>query len=166
MSGNKKVAFRSVHKLKEHLDKILEQPTSKESLSTFGSHLKTLSFLVDTVESIAASTIDKIDPLNKTPEAIAAEEDKILDEIAFVREYFTYYSGKFAYLQSKLQMPETARSNTSSLHLDQSLVAPSTPRLPKISIPEFSGDIRNFLSWKNLFTNLIQNNPDLSNCII
>lgn len=39
----------------------------------------------------------------------------------------------------------------------------SQPKLPKIPVPKFNGELKKFYDFKNLFTSLVHENKDLSN---
>ncbi len=162
MSGTKRVALKQVKSLKNQIETLLKKEPSREILSTFSSAVDQLCLVNERLETIAAAEIDKIVPANKTPQEIEEEEDVIFGEIAFVRDLYTLYSGKLNTLLAKTTPQASSTVLSQSLLGNSTNVGSSGPRLPKISIPDFSGDIREFQNWKNLFVNLVHDNPDIS----
>ncbi|XP_070515396.1 uncharacterized protein [Cardiocondyla obscurior] len=106
---------------------------------------------------------------NDNHEAICLSLSGNLVDQQYIREkYFERAQAFYAYarsqLMSQLENVETPSIATDSVLSEKGATASKFPRsaLPKIKIPPFSGDYKMWRAFRDLFTSLIINNPELS----
>jgi hypothetical protein len=120
----------------------------------------------------------KLEMLNETWEKFEAEHEKLLTsktDVSKDLEYFkndayqttmhVYVSGKAA-LRTRIADLESAHHPPTGAKLaNSSLLAPThaRPALPGINIEPFSGDIRDWRPFQDLFVSLVGESPTLSN---
>jgi hypothetical protein len=120
----------------------------------------------------------KLEMLNETWEKFEAEQEKLLTsktDVSKDLEYFkndayqttmhVYVSGKAA-LRTRIADLESAHHPPTGAKLaNSSLLAPThaKPALPGINIETFSGDIRDWRPFQDLFVSLVGESPTLSN---
>ena len=154
---------REFYLVKQDLETLLNvQPSSIENLH----RLETI------VESSYKPTFDKF---NETATKLYLEideeneDDKKLEKLVLkqqteVRQAFSLLQANIKSYALKLKGEEQRKSLLNSSLLDQSSSSSSNePKLKRIEIPEFDGDLSNFYNFKALFSNLVHNNPDFNN---
>lgn len=95
----------------------------------------------DRFERMLEEEVDSIERLNRTQESLLLKEEKFCIEIHRISALYAELSCKFNSLKSKFdRIRPIGLPNTS---MNQSMTSASA-RFPKISIPEFSGDVKDF----------------------
>ncbi len=91
-------------------------------------------------------------------------QEGLLKDAATISDVLATYEGKAKAFHRHLK-GQTNRESLIPSAMNQSFCASSyiQPKVKRIEIPSFNGDILKFNSFRGLFENLVHNNPDLTN---
>lgn len=96
----------------------------------------------------------------------ADKEQTILDELERYRDVKNTTAGKIKNFHRLLAGEHSRQSllpSSGNSSLNQTMYpSPVTPKLEKIAIPEFNGEILNFTNFRNLFEDLVHSRDDLT----
>lgn len=90
-------------------------------------------------------------------------QEGLLKDATVVSDALATYEGKVRAFHHVLE-GQAKRGSLVPSAMNQSFCAPSPiqPKVKRIEIPSFNGDILKFNSFRGLFENLVHNNPDLT----
>ncbi|XP_055590945.1 uncharacterized protein LOC129743026 [Uranotaenia lowii] len=138
---------------------------------------KTIAVYADTIRDVTsvqqiAVRVEKLDELwekvNETIEDIENHDDYNPDTSDVNEERVTfvnmYYNLKGVFMEKIKELEESSASHQSTRFMDSSLL-PTVEhvKLPQIKLQSFSGDIDEWLSFRDLFLSLIHTKADLPN---
>lgn len=159
-----RIIKRTIVKVKDEIEELLKKPLDTEVLTQvqvlFDSNVR---IGVDQFEQAANDFFVLIDEKSKEDLELEA---KVINDQSEVRKINSVLQAKIKKLETQLRGEESRKSivpNGNSTFIDASSKPAEQPKLKKIEIPEFDGDLSRFFNFKALFTNLVHNNPDFSN---
>lgn len=144
--------------------KLAEAPITAELLDQIAEDTSDLRSYKERYRQVIDDEIENIERLNRPAEAVAKEEMELKEELNRVNQSINRVLSKSKTLQSTFDRARNRDSllNNSSTNTAANCSFSSSIKLPKVSLPTFDGDVRNFIDFKNLFENLIHN-MELSN---
>ncbi|KAK9510615.1 hypothetical protein O3M35_005360 [Rhynocoris fuscipes] len=119
------------------------------------------------------NTIDIFDEVQAEIEYLSGEiDEEDLERETFENKYFSLVTKAKRLLKQSVKKSSSSSNKSSASaaatpsvnHIDSPILVTNdnnTVKLPKISLPEFSGNYEDFRSFKETFNSLIDNRPDL-----
>lgn len=165
MTGRKRTTFKlNLSRLRDQMANLSQRKTSLdiEQLSKLEAILSAYKSLQSEFET---ETYNLIDQLDETAEDYNPKLNSYMKELRDFSDIAFQNEGMIKAFHKKLSMDDQRQSIVpSNIDLNSTFRAPTTqPKLERIVVPSFDGNILNFRNFKGLFENLVHNNEDLSN---
>ncbi len=157
----RRVTRRSLATLRNSLVSLTQTEASVDNCNEVEMTLLEFNNLRSEFKRLTDAELDEIDTTNKTAQEIEKAETELYKEVDDNTKTVIKYS---SWLKSTRLNLSAAKSRESLLDQSRSVSSDNSSKppdihLPKIEVPKFNGDKRNFLEWKGLFQNLIHDAP-------
>lgn len=156
---------RSFTQIKGEIESLLKQKFTADLMVQI--EILNEGSLKPTWEKFESAAMEFFLLIDEKEEEDLAAEKKVMQDQSELRLTYSAIQAKVKSAATQFKGEEMRRSilpkGNSTMIESSKLGASDQPKLKKIEIPEFDGDLSKFYNFKALFLNLVHNNSDFSN---